>query len=232
MNDKRVRIMVVNAQAASASDAHTTHVVNKSFNLAEKYAVDIIVWSEVGDVHVPTLGQKADASWYSHQYGSPNQDQPQAGLAMSWNKNTVDLDEFSRSVGSKATSEGRWKTGAGIRERSILSCTIVEPIDVRLHGIHPPPKRALRARASYMRNALKKAGILAGDSNFIHIVLTKMSPRRNVTSVGLLTVITPKRFWVSKPTKVDVDSDHLAFYVDIEPKKPRASRLRRKAKKR
>lgn len=230
MDDKKVRIMVVNAQAASAPDAHTERVVNKSFMEADKHNVDVIAWSEVGDVYVPAIGKKHDQNWESTQYGKANADEPIAGLAVSWDENRVSLSNFKREVGSSSTSEGRWKTGSGIRERSIINCLITDPIDVRFHAVHPPPKRAPRARSAYMNKALKKAGIIAGDTNFIRVVLCKMDPRRNVTSVGLLAVITPKRFWVSKPTKIDVGSDHLAFFVDIEPRQPRARRLFRKSK--
>ena len=231
MTDKRTRIMVVNAQAASASDAHTRKVVDKAFMEADKHNVDIIAWSEVGDVYVPAIGQTHATSWLTIQYGKPSADEPVAGLAVSWDDNRATLENFSREVGSKATSEGRWKTGSGIRERSIINCRITDPINAPFHAIHPPPKRATRARLSYMTKALRKAGVIAGDTNFIHSVLAKMDPRRTVTSVGLLALITPKRFWVSKPTKIDVGSDHLAFFVDIEPKKPRARRLRLKRRK-
>lgn len=232
MTDKRIRIMVVNGQAASAPDAHTEHVVNKAFKVAAENSVDVIVWSEVGDVYVPALGHNFDKSWLSTQYGVPNEDHPVSGLAISWNQDGASLTQFSREVGSKATSEGRWKTGSGIRERSILSCTVVDPIEARLHGIHPPPLRAPFSRLKYIRKALKKTGIIAGDTNFIHKALVRLDPRRKVVSVGLLAIFVPKRFWVSKPTKVDVDSDHLAFFVTIEPKKPRVRRLRRKKHKR
>lgn len=232
MTDKRVRIMVVNAQAASASDTHTERVVNKAFMEADKHNVDVILWSEVGDVYIPSIGQSHARSWDSTQYGAPKKDESVAGLAISWDKNRVSLTSFSREQGSAATSEGKWKTGSGIRQRSIINCRITDPFEAPLHAVHPPPKRALRARLSYMRKALRKAGIIGGDTNFIRVVLAKLDPRRNVTSVGLLALIAPKRFWVSNPTKVDVGSDHRAFFVDVEPKKPRARRLRMKRKKR
>lgn len=231
MSDKRVKIMVVNGQAASAPDFHTEGVVNKSFKIADENNVDIVMWCEVGDVYVPALGQGIDKHWDSKQYGEPNKDQPAAGLAISWNQDTSSLTNFSRETGSAATSEGKWKTGSGIRERSIVNCHIADPIDVGLHAIHPPPLRALGARLRYIVKALKKPGIIGGDTNFIHKALVRLDPRRTIVSVGLLSLFVPKRFWVSKPTKVDVGSDHLAFFVTIEPKKPHTKRLRRKSKK-
>lgn len=231
MTNKKTRIMVVNAQGASASVVHSRRVVRKAFNEAIANRVDIIVWSEVADVDVYAIGMEVDTRWWTEQFGKPKNDDPRSGLAISWNEIEADLRNFSIETGTDATSEGRWKTGSGIRMRPIMSSTIVEPINARLHAIHPPPMRAPRARGKYMEKALKKPGIIAGDSNFIRVALNKMVRRRNVKSVGLLTIITPKRFWVSKPTKVNVGSDHLAFFVDIEPERPRKRRLARLRRK-
>lgn len=228
--DQRKRIMVVNAQAASAPDKHTERVVRRAFRAAIDNNVDVIAWCEVGDVWVKGLGMVHTPEWNTMQFGPPGQDQPESGLAASWLQKDL-LTNFRRNVGSKATSEGSWKTGAGIRERSIMSCLMYTPNwNTQLNIIHPPPLRAPQARASYIAKALKKPGITAGDTNFLHKALVRMpgKRRRRVRSVGLLAIFVPARFHVSKPFVFDVGSDHDAFYVTIEPKAARKARLDKK----
>lgn len=216
--------MVANAQAASASDKHTRHVVENAITKAIENDVDVIGWCEVGDVDVRTLVKLCSKFWDSKQFGVPNADLPISGIAVSWNTEEVDMSNFSITLGSKATSEGKWKTGSGIRDRSILSSSLFAWWRARLHVIHAPPGRAPIARAKYMAKAIRKVGIILGDANLMMKNIARLDPRRRVVSVGVLAIIVPRRFWVSKPTKIDIGSDHFAFFVDLEPTRVRRKR--------
>lgn len=225
------KIMVVNAQAASAPVGKTNSIVKKA--LAEAYAadVDVIAWCEVNGTDVGAIAERRPCCMSTRQPGNPIKDEPETNLAFSWDPIYVTLKDFERTVGSKETQEGKWKTGMGIRERGIFSATLDAGLfDVPINVIHPPPLRAPIARAAYMSRALKKGGIVLGDTNFVFSALNRMRlrRRRRVVSVGLLAIFVPKRLWVSKPKRVDVGSDHLAFIVTIEPKRTRRQRRRKK----
>lgn len=233
MTDQRRTIMAVNGQGASAPDAHTERVVRRALKMAEAYDVDLIAWCEVAEVWVPALSEDAH-NMSSYQFGEPWADDAISGLAISWNDATGSTRGIHTTKGSDKTSEGSWKTGAGIRERPVLHANYdAGEWKSKVHVMHPPPLRAPRSRRSYITKALRFPGILIGDSNYRKSALLTMRGRRDrrVVSSGLMAIFVPRRFAVTNKVTVDVGSDHDALIITIEPKAARNRRLRGRKKR-
>ena len=83
--------------------------------------------------------------------------------------------------------------------------------------VHPPPKRAPKAQARYLRRLLaeRRNAIVLGDFNIRHRAVLRLLGYR-VHSAGVIHVAVPR--WIpSIGFTVDIGSDHLAVDVTLWP---------------
>lgn len=115
-------------------------------------------------------------------------------------------------VGSKATSEG----DGGVRMRPLLGAEIDgEPV----WAGHAPPPDSPTARARFLNLMAGIKGIIGLDSNRPLWWMRLRYPHRQVRGVGVLQILVPRRYKVSRAVPVDIDSDHMAFDVLIRPRR-------------
>lgn len=216
-------IRAVNAMSVSTGPAHAARILRNA--LADH--VHVVLAVECGDLDVrQVVDQRV---WRVFQFGRNNPDERAkvtlSGCAILVRRGRLRVPEGSvhLNLGSKATSEGKWKTGHGIGARYILRIKSI--VD---HGTpwvwrtsfgvgHAPPDRAPRARARFMAvfRALR-VQVTAADFNLRGRAVARLTGRK-VRSVGLLAITVPWWIPASEAVGIDVDGDHLAVEVTLWP---------------
>lgn len=216
-------VRMVNAMSVSTGPAHAARILRNA--LADH--VDVVLAVECGDLDVREL---VDLNvWRVFQYGRNNPD-PRAkvtlsGCAVIVRRRRVRVPEESvhLTLGSAATSEGKWKTGHGIGSRYILRVkAVIDGGTGRAWRTgfavgHAPPDRAPRARARFMAvfRALGRQ-VSGADFNLRARAIARLTGRK-VRAVGVLAITVPWWIPASNATGIDVDGDHLAVEVTLWP---------------
>lgn len=217
------RVLCVNAMSVSAGPAKAIEIFRAATNLRPA----LILATECADFNAERVAGKG---WSVVQYGQQRGDEDRAALAgcvIAVRDEVAHLHEGTERLllGSRATREGRWKTGHGIRSRYIIkACVTFHPGTPRARTRwvavgHSPPARAPIARAAFMlRLARTRAGIKAGDLNLRHDAVVK-ALGAFVRSVGVLHVIVAPWQPVGRAKPVDLGGDHQAVSVMLWPRK-------------
>lgn len=198
---RRVRVVVRVANAAAVSaPARARSVVRLALGRPGPYGLpDIVLLSEVSPVAVAEVARSYAPGVQVVQHGTPGS--PEAGVAVA-----------SRLGASpKRTIVGSLAVRGKVRMRPILGARIGS---LQVWAIHAPPGRAPVARALYIARARRRGGLCGGDWNHDRSFMARTSVR-HYRGVGVLGLLVPRRWGVSRAANLDIGSDHDAVDVVV-----------------
>lgn len=108
------------------------------------------------------------------------------------------------------------REGGGIRMRPICSG---RTYGLKVSAIHAHPGRAPIAQAAYMARVRLTGGICGGDFNQAPPWMRR-NFARTYRGIGVLGLISPRRYHLSEAAAVDVGSDHPAVDIQLTRRKP------------
>lgn len=209
-----VRLIFANAAGVSTREGRTREIVLNTFVHAARMKVAAVGFAEVRDIDVEPL---APANWVTVQYGRT--DSEEHGVALAVDKSEAELEEHLIKLGSKATQEGSWKTGAGIGDRFFIVGLVkfgkgATSWKARLKPGHAPPPRSPNAREKFVKEFVEGGGITMADWNLPRRMVARATGHR-VVGEGVTWIAVPRKFKIKLIKAFHIGSDHLAIAVEI-----------------
>lgn len=196
---KRIVIRIVNAE--NVSESRPQDEINAAITVPSVYGhVDVWLLCEIAWADLDRIAEAHGL--HALHYGDKGSAEAGVGIMS------------RKPIGSPTLLQAVMSTreGGGIRMRPICSG---RTYGLKVSAIHAHPARAPIAQAAYMARVRLTGGICGGDFN-------QAPPwmRRNFTrtyrGIGVLGLISPRRYHLSEAVGVEVGSDHLAVDICIE----------------